>query len=521
MRPFLLAGVWLAMCGVPTAGAQTHQGHIFGAVHFAISCSPSAQTQFDEAVAMLHSFFYPETEKAFRVIADAEPSCAMAHWGVAISQRPNPLTPPFAPANLKAGLDALQRARAATQATPRERDWIDALAPFFQNAETTPQRARTQLYADAMGRLHAKYPDDTEASVFYALALLEAVDLSDRTYASQLKAADLLERVEAAQPNHPGVAHYIIHAYDYAPLATRGLEAARRYAALASSAPHAVHMPSHIFSTLGMWRDAIETNLAADEANVAYATSVNPAAASNPAAIYARYHALDFLTNAYLQLAEDTKARDIVEQRNSIQVFPPGERIVGHTAYAAIPVRYAFEREAWREAANLKPIVTPFREAEAIVWFGRAIGAARSGDAQGARQNLAEVSRLHTALANGGDPYWAEQVGIQEEAAAAWVALADTQVDAAITKMRSAADREDRSEKHVAMENRLSPMRELLGELLLEADRPQEALREFERSLQTNPNRRRSLTGAARAAERSGNRSTAEGYRKRIPVPRE
>jgi len=310
--------------------------------------------------------------------------------------------------------------------------------------------------------------------------------------------------------------HYLIHSYDYAPIAAKGLPAARRYATLASSAPHALHMPSHIFSTLGMWQEAIESNLAADAANLAYAESVNPSTAANPAAISARYHALDCLTNAYMQLAQDGRAKAIVDQRNSIPVFPPGERITGHTAYAAIPVRYAIERGAWEEAATIPPMSTPYKEAEAIVWFGRALGAARFGDTAGAKQDLAQISRLRQEITSGGDRYWAEQAGIQEAAATAWIALAEKQVTRAITSMRNAADREDRTEKHVAMENRLSPMRELLGELLLEAGKPADALREFERSLRTVPNRIRSLAGAGRAAAQIGNRRLAGSYYKQL-----
>jgi len=512
-RHVALAGVVLLAVGGDPAAAQTgHEGHEFGSVHFEISCSTDSQQQFDRAVAMLHSFFYPETDKAFKAIAAKEPACAMAQWGVAISQRPNPLTPPFAPANLKQGWDAIQNARAATTSTPRERDWIEAMAVFFQDYDTVPQRIRTARYTDAMARLHAKYPTDTEASTFYALSLLEAVDLSDKTYTSQLKAAAILEQLETTQPEHPGIPHYLIHSYDYAPIAEKGLPAARRYAALASSAPHAVHMPSHIFSTLGMWQEAIDSNIAADAANVAYARSVNPVAAANPAAIAARYHALDFLTNAYLQLAQDNRAKGLVDQRNSLAVMPAGERITNHTAYAAIPVRYAIERGAWAEAAALPPMTSPYKEAEAIVRFGRALGAARSGDSAAAKKDLAELTRLQQEIATTGDPYWAEQVGIQQAAASAWIALAEKQTGQAITAMQDAADREDRTEKSVAMENRLSPMRELLGELLLEAGKPADALQQFQRSLETVPKRVRSLHGAARAAAQSGDRMRAVSY---------
>lgn len=265
-----------------------------------------------------------------------------------------------------------------------------------------------------------------------------------------------------------------------------------------------------------MWEEAIESNLAADAAILAYSKRVSPISAANPSAIAARYHGLDFLTNAYLQIAQDRRAKAIVDQRNSIPVFPVRERITGHTAYAAIPVRYAIERGAWEEAAALPPMRTPYKEAEAVVWFGRALGAARSGDTAGAKQDLAEISRLRQELASGGDPYWAEQVGIQETAASAWIALAEKQVRQAITSMRNAADREDRAEKHVAMENRLSPMRELLGELLLESGKPRDALREFQRSLRTMPNRFRSLAGAGQAAAKTGNRRLAASYYRQL-----
>jgi hypothetical protein len=502
--------------GAAQAG-HDHNGEHFGSVHFDTSCSAAVQPQIDRAVAMLHSFFYPETDKAFQAIADREPSCAMAYWGIAISMRPNPLTAPFAPALLKRGWDAIEKARAAAPKTARERDWIDALAQFFDGHDTIDQHTRTRRYAAAMEALHTRYPNDSEIAVFYALSLLEAVDLTDTAYRGQLKAAALLERWQRRQPDHPGIVHYLIHSYDYAPIATKGLAAAQRYAALAPSAPHALHMPSHIFSTLGMWPEAIRTNLVADRANISYAETSNPKAAANTATIIARYHALDFLTYAYLQLAQDRQARAILDQRNMLAAMPAEERITAHTAYAAIPVRYALERGAWKEAATLEPIRTPFKEAEAIVWFGRVIGAARGGDRTAAARDLSQLSRLRQELAApGGDPYWAEQTAILEKAASAWVALGEAQKDDAVAAMQEAANREDRTEKHVAMENRLWPMRELLGELLIEAGRPGEALREFERSLRVVPNRFRSLAGAARAAASVGNRKLASSYYRRL-----
>lgn len=515
----------LQLGAVGAAVAQDdHAGHgaggdVYGTLHFDTSCSPAVRDDFDRAVAMLHSFFYPETEKAFRRIAEKEPSCTMAYWGIAISQRPNPLVTPLPPQLLKLGWDAILQARgAASSATEREKDWIEALALYFENADTLDQKARTAKYEAAMARLQAKYPNDREAAIFHALSMLEAVDLADKTSGQQLKAAALLERLQKAQPDHPGIAHYLIHSYDYAPIAERGLPAARRYAALAPSAPHALHMPSHTFSTLGMWPDAITSNLAADAAQRAYATSMNPAAAANPAAIMARYHGLDFLTNAYLQLAQDRAAKVIVDGRNSVGVLPSGAGLTTATAFAAIPVRYAFDRSAWGEAAALEPMVTPFKQADAIVWFGRAIGAARSGDTAGARKDVEQLTRLHQELTAAGDPYWAEQVGIQETAGSAWIALADGNPTEAVALMRRAADQEDRTEKHVAMENRLSPMREMLGELLLAVGKPKEALREFSRSLEAVPNRFRSLAGAAQAATDAGNRRAARSYSRELLV---
>jgi hypothetical protein len=515
----LLITLTLVAHGQGRPAAQDHDhasGGTFGSVHFETSCSPAAQAQFDRAVAMLHSFFYPETEKAFRAVAESEPSCAMAYWGIAISQRPNPLTAPFPPQLLQQGWEAIQRARAANARTERERDWIEALAPFFEGHTTIDQQTRTDRYAAAMSRLHDRYPADAEAAVFYSLALLEAVDLNDKTYASQLKAAGILEGLQPAQPNHPGIVHYIIHAYDYAPIATKGLPAARSYAALAPSAPHALHMPSHIFSTLGMWPDAIRANLAADQAARDYAASTSAAAKANPASIPGRYHALDFLENAYLQIGQDRRAKAILDERNSPGATPAGGSITAHTGFAAIPVRYAFDRHSWAEAAAIPPMETTFKQAEAIVAFGRSVGAARSGKVAEAKKELAQIVRLRQELAAAGDPYWAEQVGIQEAAATGWIALAEKDTARAVALLGDAAAREDRSEKHIAMENRLSPMRELLGELLLEVGRPSDALREFERSLQTIPGRFRSIAGAAAAAARSGDRATATTYYRQL-----
>lgn len=483
-----------------------------GEVNLPISCSPAAQQQFNRAVAMQHSFFFPETVKAFAVIAEKEPSCAMAYWGIAISQRPNPLVGPFPGDVLKRGWEAVEKARAASQKTVREIAWIEALATYYQDYATVPQPTRTANYEAAMARLSARYPDDAEAAIFYALALNEAANPADKTYAKQLKAAEILEKLESNYPNHPGIPHYIIHSYDYPELAMRGVIAAARCAQLAPSAPHALHMPSHIYSTLGMWREVISSDSAADSATLAYTARVNPQAAAAPAKNPARYHFLDFLTNAYLQLGQDQQAKVIVDARNSVAEYPAGFRYSGHTAFAAIPVRFAFERAAWGEAAALAIPKTPFAQAEAITWFGRAIGAARSGDLTKAKEAVDQLRALKERLAKANDAYWTGQVAIQERAAEGWLAFAEGRKGDAVAALRQAADLEDRSGKHVAMENRLSPIREMLGELLLEANEPAQALNEFEMSLRNNPNRFRSLAGAAKAAERVGNRSQARSY---------
>ena len=284
--------------------------------------------------------------------------------------------------------------------------------------------------------------------MFYALALNEAVDLTDKTYSRQLKAAAILDPLARAQPDHPGIVHLIIHSYDYAPIAAKGLPAARRYATLAPSAPHALHMPSHIFSTLGMWQDAIRSDLSADASAKRYALATAPQLAAKPTANPARYHSLDFLTNAYLQLAQDKHALAIVEQRNSVaELSADYLPLFGAYRVCRNPVRYAIERGAWAEAAQLSPPRTPYPQAEAITWFGRALGAARSGDLDGARHDVDEMVRLRAQLASAQESYWTEQLDIQIEAAKAWIALGERRVDTAIASMRSAADHEDRTEK--------------------------------------------------------------------------
>lgn len=493
----VLTVIVIAIFYAPLAGGQEK----LGKVDFPISCSPEAQAQFNHAVAMLHSFWFPQAPKAFAAVSEIDPDCAMAHWGLAISHRANPLVGPPDSAALKRGLASVERAKEIGAKTQRERDYIAAIAVFYKDFDKLDHRTRVLAYEKAMERLYLAYSQDIEAAIFYALALNEAIDFEDKTYARQLKAAGILEKVYAKQPAHPGVLHYLIHSYDFPPLASRGVAIAKRYASVAPSAPHALHMPSHVFSMLGMWQDSIKSNREALGIAKNYV------------------HAMDFMVYAYLQQAQDGEAKRLLEESTAVyksqpptaELTPTGGVLTVHTAFAAIPARYTIERGAWADAASLPPRPsTP--AADAITYFTRAMGAVRSGDVNAARKEIEQLESLKNTLTTTKQKYWADQVEIQRRAATAWVAQAEGKKDEAVKSMRSAADLEDASEKHVAMENRLWPMRELLGEMLLELNRPAEALKQFEASLKTAPNRFRGYYGVAKAAERSGQKGQARTY---------
>jgi hypothetical protein len=504
----LFGSALLLFLAHPSARAQEEK---FGEVNFPISCSAETQTQFNRAVAMLHSFFFPETVKAFTALATQEPSCAMAFWGIAISQRPNPLVAPFPAELMKNGWQAIQAGRAAGAKTPRENDWIEALALYFKDYDKVDLRTRTLAYESAMAQLAERYPDDDEAAIFYALALNEAVDLNDKTYTKQFRAAAILQRIETKQPNHPGIPHYIIHSYDFAPICQQGLPAAQRYAELAPAAPHALHMPSHTFSMLGMWDESIAANIKTIAASQEYA------AKNNLDGTYAAApHSYDFMQYAYLQLGQDGKARAVMEEVGAIRkVFRP---ILGsETGMAAVPARYMLERQDWRGAADLQmPTAVNAPPARAIIHFARALGAARSRDLAAAQAEIDKLSELKVALENTKQPYWAGQVEVQILASQAWLAHSRGDRAEAARLMRDAASLEDGSEKHVAMENRLYPMRELLADLLMEQGQGAEALNEYEASLKTAPERLRGFYGAARAAEATGDKEKSVGYFRKL-----
>jgi tetratricopeptide (TPR) repeat protein len=510
-----------ALCRAPSAGArQPHQhqhepSEKIGRVDFPVSCNAAARRQFNRAVAWLHSFEYEEAEKAFAEVTVVDPRCGMGHWGVAMSNY-HPLWAPPGAAELEKGLRAVERAKSVGARTRRERDYIAAVEVFFKDHDRLDHRARALAYGEAMGRLHRRYPSDREAGVFYALALIaKGAMAGDKSYASEKEAARILNRVLAREPQHPGVTHYIIHSYDYPALAHLALPAARGYAKIAPASAHARHMPSHIFTRLGLWQESVGSNLDAKAAAEAFAVRN-----SMPGAWDEQLHAMDYLAYAYLQGAQDKQARGVLDELYKIRrVDPPNFKVA--YAFTAIPARYALERRQWDEAAKL-PLHpgtmeafpwARFRWAEAHIRLARAVGAARAGDAASARQEVEQLAAIREALAEvKGDYDWARQVDIGRQVASAWLAHAEGRREEALRLMRAAAELDDATEKHPVTPGSILPAREQLGELLLELKQPAAALREFETSLRSAPNRFNGLYGAARAARLAADRDGAKTF---------
>jgi hypothetical protein len=485
-----------------------------GTVHFPVSCSADAQAQFQRAVAIQHSFWFEEAGKAFAAVTATDPGCAMGYWGIAMSLYHPLWDPPDATA-LQQGWAAVAKAKAIGAKTERERDYIAAIEAFYRDADTRDHRTRALAYEKAMEQVYRRYPADHEAAVFYALALDATALPTDKTYANQKKAGAILEKVFAEEPNHPGVAHYIIHSYDYPPLADRALSAARSYAKIAPAVPHALHMPSHIFIRLGLWQEAIDSNRASAAAAKEYGVKAFPGRAWSQ-----ELHALDYLAYAYLQGAQEREAKGVFDELKVMQKAEPED---GSSAYAftAIPARYVIERRAWAEAASLTlhPRTFPwrrFRWAEANIYFARALGAVRSGNTVSAQKDIEKLQSLRDTLAEEKQTYWAGQVEIQRRAAAAWLAYAEGQHEQALVLMRSAAELEDATEKHPVTPGPILPARELLGELLLALKHPAQALSEFETSLSASPNRFNGLSGAAQAAQQAGDVEKAHTYYARL-----
>jgi tetratricopeptide (TPR) repeat protein len=503
-----------------TAGPIRAQGKAverLGTVRFVTSCAPAVQPQFDRAVALLHSFHLDAAVGAFTEVATADPACGMAHWGVAMAWLGNPLAAPPSARGLKEGWAAVEKAKAAGAKTPRELEYIAAIETLYRDADKVDHRTRALAYEKQIEQLSARYPTDREAAVFYALALNITLDPNDKTYANQLKAAGILEKVFAEQPNHPGVAHYLIHSYDFPPIAAKGLPAAKRYASIAPAAPHALHMPSHIFTRVGSWQESIETNRASAKAA---AEALAAAGSQTGLRSYEGLHAYDYMMYGYLQLARDREARALVEEVTSTRKLNV-DHFAGAFALAAIPARYALERGQWADAATLTPTPSDlawnrFPQAESIVWFARGLGAARSGNPARAREDLARIEALRDALTAAKSLYWAHQSEVQRLAVTAWIARADGRNEEALSLMRASAEAEDATEKHPVTPGSIKPARELLGELLIDLGQPAEALKEFEASHRVEPNRFQGLYGAARAAELAGDGEKARTYYGRL-----
>ena len=472
-----------------------------GQVRFPISCAPAVQKPFERAVALLHSFWYLEAAKAFTHVTQTDPDCAIAYWGLAMTNWTQIWSPPQ-PAGLKRGWDAVEKAKAAQAKTPREQDFVAAAEAFFKDADRVDHRTRAAAYGRAMEQMAQRYPQDREVMAFYALSLQATADPKDKTYANLKRSAEIAEKIFDVEPDHPGAAHYIIHGYDYPPLAHLALPAARRYAQFAPSVPHALHMPSHIYVLLGRWPETIKGNIAAAAAEKQR---------GNPDD---HMHALDYLVYAYLQQAQDVEAKKVVDEARAIvadmvaRVYDSG-RPTAHFAMAAIEARWAMERGKWADAAAIDPRPNRFPHTEAMIYFARAIGAARTGNAVRARADVDKLAALKDAMK---DPYWAEQIEIQRRAAAAWTARAEGKASEGFALMRSAVELEASTEKHNITPGPIATARELLGDMLVEAGLAPAALEAYEVSLGVAPNRFKALYGVAKASERTGDRAKAKAY---------
>ncbi len=484
----------------PTFG-QDETDQRFGAVHFATSCNESAQRRFDRGMRYQHSFWYRQSKEIFEETLKADPECAIAYWGIALSLLWNPHAAPPA-GNLPLGLAAIEKPKSIGAKTPRERDYIDALSVMYADYARVPHAARVQAYLQAMEALSARYPDDDEAQILYAIALNVAASPNDKTYANQLKGAAILTPIFERQPRHPGVAHYLIHLYDTPALAEQGLVAAKRYAEIAPAAPHAQHMPSHIFTRVGYWRESIASNTAAARA------------AKAGKEYHDQLHAMDYMVYAHLQLGQDKAASEVLaEIAGTVSAFnPEAGAQVGPYAIAASPARYTVERGDWKGAAQLQVRPSKFAHTEAMTHFARALGAAHLGTLDAAKADIAQLAALRDKLAAAKDAYWAEQVDIQFQMASAWLLYAEGRHDMALNLMRDAADREDKTEKATVTPGQLAPARELYGAMLLAHGPATEALAAFEATLKKEPNRLGAMIGAARAAERTGDLTKARQY---------
>ncbi len=492
---------------VISCGPENNQ---FGTVDFETSCTGKIKEDFNLAIKLLHSFEYDEAEKVFAKIIDEEPECAMAYWGVAMSNFHALWTPPSEP-ELKKGSKAIEIAQSITQKTKREADYINAISSFYTDWDKLDHHTRCIKFEKSMENIYTKYPNDKEAAIFYSLSLDAAADPADKTFIKQKKAGSILEVLYPDQPNHPGIIHYIIHTYDYPGIAELALPAARRYASVAPSSAHALHMPSHIFTRLGLWDECIASNLASISSAQCHAQ-----AAGLKGHWDEELHSLDYLVYAYLQQGDNNRAKEQLEYLNTMNKIEPLNFKVAY-ALAAIPSRYVLENKMWNEAANLKSHYAnfpwqKFPWQKAIIHFTRLMGSVHIGNMDSARQELEELKNMYDTLTKQKDSYKANQVQIQIKTGEAWMRLKEGKNSEALMLMNLAADMEDKTEKHPVTPGEVIPARELLGNMLLEMKKPDKALEMYEADLKTHPNRFNPLYGAGLSAETSGKNEKAKFY---------
>jgi hypothetical protein len=502
-RTIFLGFVLLARALVAQPGQPSHGPRGLGAVTLETSCAPSARASFATGAALLHSFGFTGAVRSFNDVLAADSTCAMAYWGLALSAWGNPFAAGIKPnAQLERGLAAVERGRAITGGTERERAYLDAVAKLYDDYQSADQHTRVNAYRDAMADLAARYPRDDEASIFYAAALAFSADPADKTYESQRKAAAILEPLAARYPNHPGIAHYLIHTYDVPALAAKGLPAANRYAVIAPASAHALHMPSHTYTRVGKWEESVATNVR------------SAGAAMDEGSIGEALHANDYLMYGYLQTGQDRAAARVLAALPALAArYDPNGVTTGappaaaYFAMAAIPARYALERGDWKGAAKLEVRESAFPLADAVTWFAKGLGAARTGDTTASAEAVRQLERLRDALTQQKETYWSQQVEIQRRGVGAWLTYARGSRDDALTQMRAVAELEDQTEKSAITPGPIVPARELLGEMLLATGDAAAALAQFEATLTTEPARFRAVAGAMRAAKADGNRS--------------
>jgi tetratricopeptide (TPR) repeat protein len=529
--PFLLLATGILSCGgnnsIPSKDriVQLHlkngqliscgpTGGEFGLVNFESNCSEKVSGDFNIAVELLHSFEYDESEKVFAKIINESPDCAMAYWGVAMCNF-HPLWEPPTETDLRKGAAAIGIATSLLQRSQHQSDYINAVAAYYKDWGTTDPHTRSIHFEKAMEATHLKYPEDKEAAIFYALALDAAADPTDKSYANQKKAGEILNTLYASEPNHPGVIHYIIHTYDYPGIADLGLQAARRYAGVAPSSAHALHMPSHIFTRLGLWNECISSNVRSVASAQCYGESAGIKGHWDE-----ELHGLDYLMYAYLQKGDNSAATELLKYITTIkEVYPVNFK--GAYTFAAAPSRMALENKNWQQAASLQlhPANFPWNKfpwQEAIIHFARLLGAAHLGDRSSAQSELAKLNMLYDTLQKQKDLYKSKQVGTQIKIGEAWVAFMNDKRAESLNRMSNAADREDSTSKHPVTPGEVLPARELYADMLLQTKQNETALQTYESVLQKSPNRFNSLYGAGVAAERSGNAEKAVFYYKRL-----